>query len=55
MVAVVIDNGTVNEDPDEKTNVNSNLMKTDERGCSTGDVNTQVQAHAFVSDMQTND
>jgi hypothetical protein len=54
-IAVVIDNETMNEDPDEKTNVNSNLTKTDERGCSTGDANTRVQAHVFVSDMQMND
>lgn len=37
MIAVVIDNETMNEDPDEKTNVNSNLTKIDEQGCSTGD------------------
>ena len=54
VIAVVIDNGTMNEDPD-KTNVNSNLTKTDERGCSTGDANTRVQARVFVSDMQMND
>ena len=50
----MIDNATMNEDP-EKTNVNSNLTKTDERGCSTGDANTRVQAHVVVSDMQMND
>ena len=55
VIAVVIDNGTVNEDPDKKTNMNSNLMKTDERGCSTGDANTRVQMHVFVSDMQMSD
>ena len=48
----MIDNGTMSEDPDKKTNVNSNLTKTDERGCLTGDANTQIQAHVFVSDMQ---
>lgn len=55
VIAVVIDSGTMNEDPDEKTNENSNLMKTDERGCSTEDANTRVQSHVFVSYMQMND
>ena len=55
MVAVATDNGTMNENPNEKTNVNSNLTKTDERGCSTGDVSTRAQAHVFVNDMQMND
>lgn len=45
MIAVVIDNGTMNEDLDEKTKVNSNLTKSDGRGCSTGDANIQVQVH----------
>ena len=52
VIAVVIDNGTMNEDLDKKTNMNSNLMKTVEWGCSTVDANTRVQVHVFVSDMQ---
>ena len=54
VIEAVIDNGTVHEDLD-KTNMKSNLMKTDERACSTGDVNTRVEVHVFVSDMQMND
>ena len=50
VLAVVIDNGTMNEDLDGKTNVNSNL-KIDVRGYA----NTPVQVHVFVSDMQMND
>ena len=42
VIAVVINNGTMNADPDKKMNVNSNLTKTDEQGCLTGDVNIQV-------------
>lgn len=38
----MIDNGTMNGDPDKKTNVNSNLTKIDEWGCSVGDANTRV-------------
>lgn len=51
----MIDNETMHEDLDKKTNMNSNLMKTVERGCSTGDANTRVKVHVFVSDMQMND
>lgn len=50
VIAVVIDNGTMHEDLD-KTDMKSNLMKIDERGCSTGDANTRVQVHVFVSGM----
>ena len=46
----MIDNGTMHEDLD-KTDMKSNLMKIDERGCSTGDANTRVQVHVFVSGM----
>ena len=45
----MIDNGTMHEDLD-KTDMKSNLMKIDERGCSTGDANTRV--HVFVTDIQ---
>lgn len=53
VIAVVSDNGTMNEDLDEKRNVNSNLTKIDARGRSIGYANTQV--HVFVNDMQMND
>jgi hypothetical protein len=51
VLAVVIDNGIMNEDLDGKMNVNSNL-KIDVRGRY---ANTPVQVHVFVSDMQMND
>lgn len=53
VIAVVSDNETMNEDLDEKGNVNSNLTKMDAWGRSIGYANTQV--HVFVNDMQMND
>ena len=55
VIAAVIDNGTMYEDLNKKMDLESNLMKTDEQGCLTGDVNTRVQVHVFVSDIQMND
>lgn len=55
VIVVVIDNGTGNENLNEKTNVNSNLTKIVARGRSTGYANTRVNVHVFVSDVQMND
>lgn len=45
----------VNEDPEEKANVSSKLMKKNARGGLTEDEDTQVQVHEFVNGRQMND